>query len=138
MWIIFDKIEERNDLVSKAGKNYTGFILSGTKKGFEGTADEPYEKVFFDTQTATVIEKGVSRPGKSIVQFFQKACKAGDMLVIRNEKDGKNWRIVSIENISGKKPSYEPLPEDYEVEEAVQPTEAKPPFFGDKGDDAPF
>lgn len=131
MWIVFDSITRHDDLVSsKTGNTYTGYVLKGTKKGFQGEPDAPYEKVFFDTQATTVIEKGVSRPGKSVVQFFQKACKPGDTIIIKNERDGKNWRIVSVENIAGKVPTYEPLPDEYDGSEPVK--DVLPPNFGER------
>ncbi len=114
MWYIHDKIEYRDDLVSKrTGSKYGAWVISGTKKGFQDTPDEPYERKFFDSSTATIIEKGVERPNLSVVQFFQKAVKPGDTIKIKYVRRGNGWDIDTMENISGQAPTYEPLPDDY-------------------------
>lgn len=114
MWITFNSIEYNPNLVSpKTGKQYAGYIVKGMKQGYPfGSPDVPWQRTFFDTSTCTVIEQGINRPDKSIVQFFQKAVKPGDKVEIKSEKNGAFWDIVSIENITNKGrevPTYEPL-----------------------------
>ncbi len=122
MWVIFDKIQYRDDLVGKeSGKTYSGWEATGTKKGYQGTPDEDWTKVFFDNQTTTVIENGLPNHNQSIVQFFQKACKQGDRLSIKMERDGRFWRIVSIENRNSEAPTYTPLSEQT-IQSAQVPT----------------
>lgn len=112
MWVVFDSITYEPKLQSKKGTTYAGWVMKGTKKGFGDDPDQPYEKVFFDSSATTIIEKDIARPNLSVVQFLQKACKSGDTIVMRNERDGKNWRIISMENVSGKCPTYEPLSDE--------------------------
>jgi hypothetical protein len=124
MWITFDSIEYNPKCTSRNGKTFAGWVAKGTKKGFDDEPDSPWEKVFFDNNATTIIERGISRPGCSIVEFLQKACKKGDTLVIRNERDGKFWRVVSMQNISMDKPSYTPLTEaEVATMQASQATE---------------
>lgn len=115
MWVEFNSIESSDKITSRAGKTFPGWIAKGTKKGYDGAPDSPWEKIFFDNSDTTIIERGVARPGISIVSFLRDGCKAGDTLVIRNEREsnGKFWRITSIENISQKKPAtYKPLSDE--------------------------
>jgi len=88
-------------------------VMKGIKKGYDNAPDEPYEKVFFDNSATTVIEKGVARPGISIVQFLQKACKPGDTICIKNVRKQGRWELESIENKTTSKGGfavdYEPL-----------------------------
>jgi hypothetical protein len=96
-WITFKSIEFKDDLVSKAGAPYSAYVLKAVKRGFEGEEDAPYEKILFEGRPVTVIEEGVARPGISVVQFFQKACKPGDLVIMRNVRKGKNWELDSVE-----------------------------------------
>ena len=112
MWLVFEGIEEKKDMVSRQGKKFDGWVIHGTKKGFQETPDEPYTKTIFDNQSITVVEKGVVRRGQSLLQFLQKAVKPGDTLSIRSERDGKFWRWTKIENRSQENPSYEPLTDE--------------------------
>ena len=112
MWLVFEGIEEKKDMVSRQGKKFDGWVIHGTKKGFQETPDEPYTKTIFDNQSITVVEKGVVRRGQSLLQFLQKAVKPGDTLSIQSERDGKFWRWTKIENRSQEKPSYEPLTDE--------------------------
>lgn len=130
MWITYQNVEEKKGLPSRSGGTYDAWILSGIKRGFDGTPDEPYSKVIFDTTTVSVKEKGVVRRGQSLLQFLQKACSPGDTLVIKSERDGKFWRWSLIENRSGVKPAYTPLSEEQaaailarQAEKASAPTE---------------
>lgn len=131
MWFTFQNIEEKKNMPSRTGKTFDGYVVTGIKKGFDGAEDTEYTKVIFDTQVITVIEKGVTRRGQSLVQFLQKACKPGDTLVIKSERDGKFWRWASIENRAEAKPSYTPLSEteaEYlrEKQESSFPSDAQP------------
>ena len=99
-------------MVSRQGKKFDGWVIHGTKKGFQETPDEPYTKTIFDNQSITVVEKGVVRRGQSLLQFLQKAVKPGDTLSIQSERDGKFWRWTKIENRSQENPSYEPLTDE--------------------------
>ena len=112
MWLVFEGIEEKKDMVSRQGKKFDGWVIHGTKKGFQDSPDEPYTKTIFDNQSITVVEKGVVRRGQSLLQFLQKAVKPGDTLSITSERDGKFWRWTKIENRSVANPSYEPLTDE--------------------------
>ena len=112
MWLVFEGIEEKKDMVSRQGKKFDGWVIHGTKRGFQETPDEPYTKTIFDNQSITVVEKGVVRRGQSLLQFLQKAVKPGDTLSIQSERDGKFWRWTKIENRSQENPSYEPLTDE--------------------------
>ena len=117
MWFKFDKIEFKSGLVSKnTGKSYDAYIVSGWKRGFDGEPDEEYTKTFFDNSTTTIIEQGIRRPDKSVVQFFQKACRQGDTVVFKNVRNGKTWNLESLENISNGRRNpgadYEPLTDE--------------------------
>ena len=112
MWLVFEGIEEKKDMVSRQGKKFDGWVIHGTKTGFQETPDEPYTKTIFDNQSITVVEKGVVRRGQSLLQFLQKAVKPGDTLSIQSERDGKFWRWTKIENRSQENPSYEPLTDE--------------------------
>ena len=112
MWLVFEGIEEKKDMVSRQGKKFDGWVIHGTKMGFQETPDEPYTKTIFDNQSITVVEKGVVRRGQSLLQFLQKAVKPGDTLSIQSERDGKFWRWTKIENRSQENPSYEPLTDE--------------------------
>lgn len=111
MWVEFDKIEYQKGIMSQKGTVYDGYVATGTKRGYQGEPDAPWRKIFFDTQATTIIERGLNRPGCSIVEFLQKGVKHGDTLCIRSEREGAFWRIISMENIAGSKPTYEPLPD---------------------------
>lgn len=112
MWITFQSIEEKKNIPSRNGKTYDAWILSGIKRGYDGEPDAPYEKIIFPETAVAVREKGVVRRNQSLLQYLQKACKPGDTLIIKSEKDGKFWRVVSIENRNDNVPSYEPLTDE--------------------------
>lgn len=120
-WITFNSIELEKDRVSKTGKKYDCYVMRGTKKGFPPAEDEPYEKIFFDNSTAPILERGVLRPGISIVSFLQHGCKPGDMIKIKNVRRGATWEIESIENMTtskgGAAKEYTPMT-DEEADEA--------------------
>ena len=113
MWIIYQGVEERKGVLSQSGKPYDCWVMSGIKKGFgQNDEDKPYEKVLFDSTAITVIEKGLNRNGMSLLQFLQKACKPGDLLVVKSERDRNGiWRWTQIENKTVDLPTYEPLPD---------------------------
>ena len=74
-----------------------------------------YEKILFDNTATTVIEKGIERPNCSIVQFFQKACSPGDIVIMKFVRRGGNmWDIASVEKLGESRnlPTYEPLTEE--------------------------
>lgn len=112
-WITFESIDFEEGRTSKTGKKYDCYVMRGTKKGFDGVADAPYEKIFFDNSATNIIEKGVVRPGVSIVQFLQKACNPGDVISLKNVRRGGKWELESIENKTtsrgGGAADYEPL-----------------------------
>lgn len=111
MWFIFDSIEQRDDLKSRAGRTYSAYILKGERKGYGDEPNTPYEKVLFETSACTVIEHGQHRPNCSVVQFFQKAVNKGDTVIIKfvRGKAPNMWDIESLENLQGNLPTYEPL-----------------------------
>lgn len=117
MWFIFDSIELKHDLVSRAGRTFTGYVLKGERKGYDKDPNTPYEKILFENTATTVIEKGIERPNCSIVQFFQKACSPGDIVIMKFVRRGGNmWDIASVEKLDESRnlPTYEPLTEEQE------------------------
>ena len=112
MWLEFEKLEEKKGMVGRSGKKFDGWVLHGTKKGFQEDPDAPYTKTIFDNQVITVVEKGVTRRNQSLLQYLQKAVKPGDTLKITSERDGKFWRWSKIENRSSEQPTYEPLTDE--------------------------
>lgn len=117
MWFIFDSIELKHDLVSRAGRTFTGYVLKGERKGYDKDPNTPYEKILFENTATTVIEKGIERPNCSIVQFFQKACSPGDIVIMKFVRRGGNmWDIASVEKLGESRdlPTYEPLTEEQE------------------------
>lgn len=115
MWFIFDSIELKHDLVSRAGRTFTGYVLKGERKGYDKDPNTPYEKILFENTATTVIEKGVERPNCSVVQFFQKAVSPGDIVILKfSRKGGNMWDIASVEKLGGSTelPTYEPLTEE--------------------------
>lgn len=144
MWLTFNSIEYKPNLVSpKTGKEYSAYIVKGMKQKFPmGSGEEEWQRTFFDTTTATIIEQGINRPNKSVVQFFQKAVRPGDKVEIKSEKAGAFWEIVSLENITNKGrevPTYEPLsPEELEsIKNMTAPTIPAPPAAGSEADNLP-
>lgn len=128
MWLIFDSLEHKTDLISRKGTTYSAYVLKGTKKGMAEKPDEPYEKILFETTACDVIEKGITRPNCSVIQFFQKAVKPGDTVVMKMVKgSGPNmWNIESLENLRTKIPTYEPLPDTVEAVPVVTPAPSVP------------
>ena len=124
MIFLYDSVTQVKDRISKQGKRYDCWVVKGSKKGFDGSPDLPYEKTIFETDTITVIERGINRPGCSLLQFLQKACKQGDSLTIVSERDGKFWRWASIQKYEGRTnrplPTYEPLPDHLEEDESLR------------------
>lgn len=112
MWVKFDNIKFVEGMQSKNGTTYSGWVASGIKKGYGEEPDSEWQKTFFDNSTCTIIEKGILRPGLSIVQFLQRGVKPGDTVEIKSEKDGRFWRIVSMENISNRVAEYTPLTDE--------------------------
>lgn len=124
MWFRFESIDEKHDLIGQSGKPYSGFVVSGVKLGYQDTPDQPYQKVLFSNQACTIIEHGITRPGMSIVQFFQKAAKPGDVFDIKSEREGKFWKWISISKREDNNPTYEPLTDEqvnqYKMAQAAQ------------------
>lgn len=144
MWLTFNSIEYKSNLISaKTGKEYSAYIVKGMKQKYPaGTGEEPWERTFFDTSTATIIEQGINRPNKSIVQFFQKAVRPGDRVEIKSEKSGLFWEISSLENITNKGrevPTYEPLsPEELEsIKSMTTQSTPTPTVAGSESDSLP-
>lgn len=99
MWLIFDKIEFSDSLMSRKGTAYSGYVVTGMKKGFETDPDEPYSKIIFDN-TFTTVKQGDNSATMSLVEFF-KACQSGDLVVMKSERAGAekwNWKISEVEN----------------------------------------
>ena len=69
---------------SKAGKKYECTVFYGTKHGYEGAPDEPWEKPMVPWADGEWIKE---------IQAYG----VGAKLLIRNEKVNGNWKIVSIE-----------------------------------------
>jgi len=116
MWIKFDSIEFKKGLTAKSGRKYDAWLMKGMKKGFNDEPDTPYEKTFFDNTTTSVVEKGVTRPGISIVSFLRNGCEPGDTLALSFSKSGtrRNLDVETIRNItkdrtSGGAAEYTPL-----------------------------
>ena len=84
---------------SKAGKEYDCTVFYGTKHGYQDAPDEPWEKAMVPWADGEWIKE---------IQAYPMPSK----LLIKNEKVGQNWRIVSIEGWSGakKKPGSEDTP----------------------------
>ena len=110
-WITFESIEKKDDLVSKAGNKYSAWVLRGTKRGYKADPDTQYEKILFENRAVTVIEKGIERPGISIVQFFLNGCKPGDLVILKSVQKNGRWEIESVENraYTNAAADYEPL-----------------------------
>lgn len=102
MWLKYEGIEFKKGLVGKSGRSYDAWILKGMKKGFDNEPDTPYEKTFFDNTTVTVEEKGVKRPGISIVSFFKNGCEPGDTIIMSYSKTGprRNLDVETIRNLT--------------------------------------
>lgn len=75
---------EKEERTSKAGKKYDCVVFYGTKHGYDGAPDEPWEKPMVPWADGEWIRE---------IQSYGTPAK----LLIKNEKQGKNWRIVSIE-----------------------------------------
>ncbi len=119
MWLKFESIEKKNDLVSKkTGTTYSAYIVKGIKRGFQEEPDQPWEKIFFDGSVTTTIEHGIPRNNQSVVGFFTKAVKPGDTVVIKHEraKGRQGWDVVSLEKAGDMQQdstvTYEPLTEE--------------------------
>lgn len=127
MWYIHESITHKTDLVSKAGKTYSAFILKGEKKGFPvGSPNEPYERIILPSTSATVIEHGIQRPNISVADYFMKAVKPGEMIEIKFNRTSKGADIVSVENITNRTATaYTPLSEQ-EVRAAYTSQQSTP------------
>lgn len=111
MWFVFDNLEFKRGLKSaRTGNSYDAWVLSGTKKGFKDTPDEPYERKLFDNTAATIVESGIERPGLSVVQFFQKGVQRGDTVKITFARRNNGWDIDKLENLRASAAApYEPI-----------------------------
>ena len=113
MWVIYQGVEERKNMVSNAGNKFDCFVLHGIKKGYQGEPDKPYEKILFPSTAITVVERGLLRNGMSLLQFLQKACQPGDLLDVKSERDRNGtWRWTQIEKKGDNIPTYEPLSDE--------------------------
>lgn len=110
MWLNFSGVEYKTDLKNRDGKQYSGWVITGTRRGFDGAEDTDWSRVIFENTPVTVIEQGIHRAGQSLLQFLQKACQPGDLLVIKSVRKGTRWEIATIENRSiNNKLEYNPL-----------------------------
>lgn len=96
MWLVFEDIQYRTDLTSKKGDTYSGYVVTGTKKGWQDEPDSPYSKIIFENVMTNVVEDNDSVE-MALYEFFQ-SCKSGDLVVVNSVKDGKFWKIESVEN----------------------------------------
>ena len=113
MWFQFDTLAFEEGRTSRTGTKYNAWVLRGKRKGFKGEPDTPYEKVVFENTTGTVIEKGINRPDCSVLQFFQKAVKPGDIVKIKYVRNGQRWEFGTLEKLNdAANPTYEPLTDE--------------------------
>lgn len=113
MWFQFETLAFEEGRVSRTGTKYNAWVLRGKRKGFSGEPDTPYEKVVFENTTGTVIEKGINRPDCSVLQFFQKAVKPGDIVKIKYVRNGQRWEFGTLEKLNdAANPTYEPLTDE--------------------------
>ena len=70
-------------------------MLTATKKVYKGD-DEPYSKIIFDNTQVKIIDRNGTATMMAH-EFFQ-ACQPGDLVDMKNEKDGDFWKIASLEN----------------------------------------
>lgn len=98
MWIIYNSIEKKT-LKGEKG-DYDAWVLTATKKGYDGAPDEDWSRKLFESDAAALIEDGKEIPGVSLVDFFKNGVESGDMVEIKQEKDGRFWRIVSMCNMT--------------------------------------
>jgi len=124
MWLDYESCELEELVAKKSGKKYTAYALRGTKRGYNGAADEPYLKPLFENSVIAVKEKGMWRYGVSAVQYLQKACKAGDLLDLKFDRSCTPPELTSIENKSQNVPAYEPLTDEQLAE--LQSTNVAP------------
>lgn len=99
MWLTFGNIEFRDDLMSRKNTKYSGYVVTGVKKGFDGEPDEEYSKIIFEGAFTTV-KQGDNSVTMSLIEFF-KLCQPGDMIAIKSERAGQekwNWKISEVEN----------------------------------------
>lgn len=127
MWFQFGSITER-EFESKAGKPYTAFELVGIKKGWQSEPDSEWSRKIFRQDAVTVIENGVKRPGISLVSYFQNAVKPGDVIIVKQERNGSFWDIKTVEKLGaqngGEPEEYTPL--DAEQAPALKEAEELP------------
>ena len=111
---------ETETRTSKQGNEYECVVFYGTKHGYEDAPDEPWEKPLAPWSDGEWIKE---------IQSYG----VGAKLLIRNEKQGKHWQIVSIEpwGDTKKLPSNEgtPTPESSRVE--VTPVFKQSPLAND-------
>lgn len=112
MWFQFEECVFEEGRTGRSGNKYNAWVLRGKRKGFQGEPDTPYEKVVFENTTGTVIEKGITRPDCSVLQFFQKAVHPGDIVKIKYVRNGQRWDFGTLEKLNEyATPTYEPLTE---------------------------
>lgn len=75
---------EKEERTSKAGKKYDCVVFYGTKHGYDGAPDEQWEKALVPWADGEWINE---------IQSYDFPAK----LLIKNEKIGKNWKIVAIQ-----------------------------------------
>ena len=96
MWLDFESIEHRSDLESRKGSKYSAWVLSANKRGYKDEPDAPYSKIIFDNIYADVVDRR-GNTNMAVYEFFQ-ACEPGDLVDMKQERDGDNWKITCLEN----------------------------------------
>lgn len=107
MWLTFEDIEFRTDLISKKGNKYSAHLLTATKKGYGDEEDSPYSKPIFEDTFTTVISRNGKREAEMAAHEFFEACEAGDLVIMTNKREGERWVMESLQN-----KTRDVLPED--------------------------
>jgi hypothetical protein len=119
MWLEYDNCEFRSDLKSRKGDTYSAYVLSGTKRGWKEAPDEPWSKTIFENTFVTVIDrKGTA---EMVVNEFFDMCEPGDLIDVKQTKEGDFWKFVSLEN-----KARSVLPEGTGMVQAVAPVHGQP------------
>ncbi len=109
MWIKFDKIQQEERISAKSGKEYTAYVMYGTKIGGKLPSgrvqkDEPFEKIFFDNSLNNCTTKdGTRYPNTNVVSFLQNNANPGDTIELKSIKDQSSvtgWTLSEIRFVS--------------------------------------
>lgn len=112
MWLEFRSIDKETRRSQKTGKEYSCYVLRGNKLGTERFPGGPYERTVFDNTAVTVIEDGKELNNTSLVQFFQKGVKSGD-IVTMTFAQSVNKEILTVERGKVSKNGSFDMPNDY-------------------------